>query len=135
MPEIIVANFCPSYEPETGKTQRFPVNEDHTVDVDLVTKFLEVTGSYPAAMPTEIDPFNPGFGTIATSQRMGSEFLDGFEAMTGFLDEESCTPGPLTTPGLINFEVLHLAFRTAALFRTSWAEIPACVQYEPSEVS
>lgn len=130
---------CDSYEPPLGKTQRYPDDESFKVEVDLTTRYLETTGSYPVAMPDEIDPGNSAFGSVAAVEGMTSESLDGFAIIANCLPDAGCSelsdPCPMSVPGLVDFEVLHLAFRTAALFKTSWSEIPACTQYEPSGAS
>lgn len=124
-----IGDYCnPDGGENSGET--YPGNQDHAMELDLVPKIIgdgDANGNDAANIPTELDPGNDDFGKKAATEPLWDETFDAFEIMDTCLFptcgvENNC---PFSTPGLLIFEVEHVAFRTAALFKTSWGEVGA----------
>lgn len=113
------SNYC-----GTTEIQPFPEDRSFDIEIDTTTNYLD-------DLPIEIDSNGAAFGSRAASQDLFTEEFDGFSIIDNCLSEASCTelddPCPFAVPGLVDFEIEHAIVRTAALFKTTWSEIPSCI--------
>lgn len=122
MPVEPPSNYCGTRE------LPLPTDQSFKLDVDLETHHLITTGSYPTAMPTQIDPGNSAFGEMPAIESMTDEQLDGFSIIETCLSGANCnefaSPCPMAVQGEAAFEIAAAAFKATTLFQTVWLDVP-----------
>ena len=118
-----IGNYCSGNDGDT-----YPSEQSQMDVIDFIPRMLGTdnpTGDDFDNIPNELAPGVSTFGQKAATEPMFTEEFDGFEIMDTCLEhscgvEDNC---PFDVPGLLRYEIEHVIFRTAALFKTSWGEV------------
>lgn len=126
------AQYCANKQPAPGNSQYYPTDQSFKVTVDTNTRFLNLSGAAPYAIPNDIDGAGSAFGDTPASEPLYDEQIDGFSVMQECMADVDPFDNPC--PLVLNdatreasFVAELTAFKLSILFRETFPETPQCL--------